>query len=96
MRGMTIIAWIVLGLLAGWLGKVIMPGKDPGGLMVQLGLGVGGAFLGGFLWTMIGGKSLETKGIFPELPDILIATAGAVILLFLYRVMKKKKASKKD
>ncbi|MGJ8726306.1 MAG: GlsB/YeaQ/YmgE family stress response membrane protein [Roseibacillus sp.] len=91
----TVIAWIVMGLLAGWLGKLIMPGKDPGGLMVQLGLGVAGAFLGGFLWTQLTNGKMETSGFLPGLGDVLIATVGAVILLAIYRLIKKKKGSTK-
>ena len=82
-----------MGLLAGWLGKIIMPGKDPGGLLVQLGLGVAGAFLGGFLWTKLTGGKLVTGGFLPGPGDVLIATAGAVILLVIYRVLVKKKKS---
>lgn len=84
-----------MGLLAGWLGKLIMPGKDPGGLMVQLGLGVAGAFLGGFLWTQLTNGKMETSGFLPGLGDVLIATVGAVILLAIYRLIKKKKGSTK-
>ncbi|MDQ8190641.1 GlsB/YeaQ/YmgE family stress response membrane protein [Roseibacillus persicicus] len=95
---MSIIAWTVMGLLAGWLGKVIMPGKDPGGLLVQLALGVGGAFLGGFLWTAITGGKMTTRGFLPGLGDVLIATVGAVIILAIYRFVKSKRggSSKKD
>ena len=84
-----------MGLLAGWLGKVIMPGKDPGGLLVQLGLGVAGAFLGGFLWTQLTGGKLVTGGFLPGLGDVLIATVGAVILLVIYRLIVKKKGQPK-
>ncbi len=88
----TIIAWIVLGLVAGWLGKLIMPGEDPGGLPIQLGLGIGGAFLGGFLWKLLGGTAVSTVGVLPGLGDILVATVGAVILLAIYRFVKKQKS----
>ena len=80
-----------MGLVAGFLAKVIMPGKDPGGLLVQLGLGVAGAFIGGFLWTQVTGGTMETGGFLPGLGDVLIATAGAVILLVIYRIIVKKK-----
>lgn len=85
-----------MGLLAGWLAKVIMPGKDPGGLLVQLLLGVGGAFLGGYLWKLLTGGTMKTGGFLPGLGDVLIATAGAVILLMVYRFLNKKKGSSKD
>ena len=93
---MAIIAWTVMGLLAGWLAKVLMPGKDPGGLFIQLALGVGGAFLGGFLWTQLTGGKMETRGFLPGLGDVLIATVGAFIILGIYRFIKSKKGSSKE
>ncbi len=51
---MGIIAWIVLGLIAGLLAKFIMPGNDPGGIIITICLGIGGALVGGFLATQLG------------------------------------------
>ncbi len=82
---MGILTWIFLGLVAGALAKFIMPGKDPGGLFLTTGLGVLGAVIGGFLGSFIGlGKvtSFDLGGIF-------IATAGAVVVLVLWRILKK-------
>jgi uncharacterized membrane protein YeaQ/YmgE (transglycosylase-associated protein family) len=51
---MGIIAWIVVGLIAGALGKLIMPGDDPGGFIVTILLGIVGAFIGGFVTNLLG------------------------------------------
>jgi uncharacterized membrane protein YeaQ/YmgE (transglycosylase-associated protein family) len=77
----AIIGWIIIGLIAGALGKLIMPGDDPGGIIVTILLGIAGAVVGGFLAGLIG---LGGGGI---LWTILVATLGAIILLLLYRAL---------
>ena len=77
----AIIGWIIIGLIAGALGKLIMPGDDPGGIIVTILLGIAGAIVGGFLASLIGlggGGTLWT---------IVIATLGAIILLAIYRAI---------
>jgi uncharacterized membrane protein YeaQ/YmgE (transglycosylase-associated protein family) len=76
----AIVGWIVIGLIAGALGKLIMPGDDPGGIIVTILLGIGGAVVGGFLAGLIGlgGGPLWT---------IVVATLGAIILLAIYRAI---------
>jgi uncharacterized membrane protein YeaQ/YmgE (transglycosylase-associated protein family) len=85
---MGIISWIFLGLVAGALAKFIMPGKDPGGFFVTIAIGVVGAILGGFLGSFIGLGKIESF----DLGGIFIATAGALLLLIVYRIAKKKQA----
>ena len=82
---MDFLAWVVVGLVAGVLGKFIMPGKDPGGILITILLGVAGAFVGGFVGTRLGLGAVN--GI--NVVSILLATGGAVILLLLYRLVKK-------
>ena len=82
---MNILAWIFLGLIAGALAKWLMPGRDGGGWIVTILLGVAGAFVGGYLGSLIG---VGTTGEF-SLASILTATAGAFVLLFIYRLLKK-------
>lgn len=82
---MGFISWIVLGLIAGVLAKVLMPGKDPGGFIITILLGVGGAFVGGWVGTQLGIASFNGF----TLQGILVATGGAVLLLALYRVLRK-------
>ncbi len=84
---MGIFAWVALGLLAGFLAKFIMPGKDPGGLLVTMLLGIGGALVGGFIGTQFLGFG-DISGF--DLRSLAIAVGGAVLLLFLYRLLMQK------
>ncbi len=76
-----IIWWIIVGAIAGALGKLIMPGDDPGGFIVTILLGIAGAVVGGFLAGLIG---LGGGGF---IWTIIIATIGAIILLAIYRAI---------
>ena len=81
---MGILSWILLGLIVGALAKWIMPGDDPGGTIVTILLGIAGAFVGGFLATLIG---LGTVDGF-NLGSLLIAIGGSLLLLWVYRRMR--------
>jgi uncharacterized membrane protein YeaQ/YmgE (transglycosylase-associated protein family) len=83
---MGILSWILLGLIAGALAKFIMPGKDPGGIIVTILIGIAGAFVGGFLGSFVGLGKVESF----DLGGIIIATTGAIILLIIYRLIKKR------
>ena len=83
---MSWIIWIILGLVAGVLAKWIMPGRDPGGFIVTIILGIVGALVGGFLSVKLGFG--DVTGF--NLPSILIAVLGAMLLLFLYRMVKSR------
>ncbi len=80
---MGILAWIVVGLIAGALGKLIMPGDDPGGIIVTIIIGIVGAFVGGFVMNLLGFGTVSGFNIY----SILVATLGAVILLAIYRAV---------
>lgn len=83
---MGVIAWVVLGLIAGALAKWLMPGRDGGGWFVTMSLGIAGAFVGGYLGTLLGlGGGADGVNI----GSIVTATAGAFVLLFAYKVIKK-------
>ena len=82
---MGILSWIVMGLIVGVLAKFIMPGKDPGGIIVTILIGIAGAFVGGSIGSFFG---LGTVTGF-NLLSLLLATGGGIILLALYRVIKK-------
>jgi uncharacterized membrane protein YeaQ/YmgE (transglycosylase-associated protein family) len=84
--GMGIFSWILLGLIAGALAKFIMPGKDPGGIFVTILIGIVGAIVGGFLGSFIGLGKVESF----DLGGIFIATIGAIILLIVYRLLRKR------
>jgi len=77
-----IIAWIIIGLIAGGLGKLIMPGDDPGGIIVTILLGIAGAFVGGFIT-----QNLLGLGSGGFIWSIIVATLGAIILLVIYRLV---------
>ncbi len=79
---MGILSWIIVGLIAGILAKWIMPGRDPGGILVTILIGIVGAVIGGFLvGLVVPGDPIS--GI--NITTILVATLGAIILLALYR-----------
>jgi uncharacterized membrane protein YeaQ/YmgE (transglycosylase-associated protein family) len=86
---MGIIAWIVLGLIAGGLAKLIMPGRDPGGIIVTMLIGIAGALLGGFVFSLFGGGGVT--GL--NLGSIIVAIIGALILLALYRMVGGRRTS---
>ena len=83
---MGILAWILFGLIAGVIAKLIMPGEDPGGFIVTILIGVVGAMLGGAISTRLGYG--EVTGF--DLRSIAVATAGAILLLILYRLLRKR------
>lgn len=81
----TILGWIAIGLVAGVLGKIVMPGKDPGGIIVTILIGIAGALLAGFIaqsmgWVIVGGWQ-----------NYAAATGGAVILLAFYRLVMSRR-----
>ena len=80
---MGVISWIVVGLIAGLLAKLLMPGDDPGGLIITTILGMAGALVGGFLVGLLGGVGVTGFNIW----SVLVATLGAVILLAVYRAL---------
>ena len=87
---MGIIAFIILGLIAGWIAKALMPGNDPGGVIVTMIIGVVGALLGGFL----AGAIFDSKPLdeFFDISTWITAIVGAMILLFVYRMATGNRA----
>jgi uncharacterized membrane protein YeaQ/YmgE (transglycosylase-associated protein family) len=84
-----IIAWIVVGLIAGALAKWVMPGPDPGGIIVTILIGIAGAFVGGYLLQLLfGGPGVSRI----SLGSILTATLGAIVLLAVYRLITRRAA----
>lgn len=83
---MGILLWIAMGLFAGILAKWIMPGADPGGIVATMLIGIGGAIVGGMIGTMIGFGSVTGF----DFRSLVIATGGAVALLYGYRVFAPK------
>jgi uncharacterized membrane protein YeaQ/YmgE (transglycosylase-associated protein family) len=81
---MGILGWILFGLIVGALAKLVMPGKDPGGIIVTIVLGIVGAVVAGFLGKMLG---LYQEG---ETAGFIAAFLGAVLVLWIYRMIKKR------
>ncbi len=78
-----IISWIVIGIIAGILGKLIMPGRDPGGFLIAVVIGMAGAVIGGFVLRLLGGVGVTGFNLW----SIVVATLVAVILLAIYRLI---------
>ena len=85
---MGLIAWIVVGLIAGLLGKLVLPGDGRGGVIVTMLIGMAGALVGGFVVGLVGGTGATGFNIW----SILVATLGAIILLALYRLIARRAA----
>jgi uncharacterized membrane protein YeaQ/YmgE (transglycosylase-associated protein family) len=86
---MGILAWIVLGLVAGALAKFIMPGRQGGGIILTIVLGVVGALVGGFLGAQVLGLG-DISGF--DLRSMAIAVGGALLVLLLYGLVARARA----
>lgn len=82
---MGILTWVIFGLIAGVIAKLIMPGKDPGGFIITILLGIAGALVGGFIGSALGFGSVDGFNF----GSFIIAVLGAILLLWIYRVIKK-------
>jgi uncharacterized membrane protein YeaQ/YmgE (transglycosylase-associated protein family) len=78
---MSIIGWIFFGLVVGIVGKLLMPGRDPGGFILTILLGIAGALLGGFIGRALG---LYREG---EPAGFIMAIIGSIVLLVIYRLV---------
>ena len=76
---LTLLSWIFFGLIVGVIAKFLMPGRDPGGFLVTIGIGIAGAFIGGFLARLVGWYGPQQQA------GYLMSIAGAILLLWLYR-----------
>ena len=84
---MGILSWILVGLIAGVLAKIAMPGPDPGGIILTIVIGIVGALIGGFVVNNL----LEGPNVTGfNLTSILVATLGSVILLAVYRLVTRR------
>jgi uncharacterized membrane protein YeaQ/YmgE (transglycosylase-associated protein family) len=85
---MGIDSWIVIGLIAGFLGKRIMPGSGPGGFIIAVLIGMAGASIGGFIVRLLDGTGVTGFNVW----SILVTTLGAIVLLFLYGLVARRAA----
>ncbi|HAG83745.1 MAG TPA: GlsB/YeaQ/YmgE family stress response membrane protein [Cyanobacteria bacterium UBA12227] len=91
---MDIIAWLVLGLIAGALAKLIYPGQQGGGIFATIGLGILGALVGGYLGQILLGSSsaaAASAGAL-SLPSIFFAVLGAMLLIFIWGLFTRRTA----
>ena len=86
---MNIIAWLILGLIAGAIAKAIYPGNQGGGIFATIGLGILGSLVGGWLGSTLLG--ISTSGAF-SIPGILFAVIGALILIFIWGLVTRRAA----
>jgi uncharacterized membrane protein YeaQ/YmgE (transglycosylase-associated protein family) len=87
-----IIGWILLGLFAGAIAKLILPGDDPGGIIVTTLIGIAGALVGGFIASALGIGDLDE---FFDIGTWLIAIGGALLLLVVYRMFTGRTAARR-
>jgi uncharacterized membrane protein YeaQ/YmgE (transglycosylase-associated protein family) len=84
---MNIIAWILVGLIGGALAKLLMPGNDPGGIILTIVLGIAGALLGGFISVALGiGNGVDDF----DIGTILLSVLGAMLILGAYRLVRRE------
>ena len=82
---MGILSWILMGLIVGIIAKFLLPGKDPKGCIITILLGIGGAFVGGFIGSRLGWGTFTGF----NLKSMLLAVGGAMVLLVIFRILKK-------
>jgi uncharacterized membrane protein YeaQ/YmgE (transglycosylase-associated protein family) len=84
---MAILSWIVFGIVVGIIAKLLMPGKDPGGIIVTMLLGIAGSLIGGFIGrAFTGGSPGQSAGA-----GYIMSIIGAIILLAIYRMMVRRR-----
>jgi uncharacterized membrane protein YeaQ/YmgE (transglycosylase-associated protein family) len=84
MIGMGLISWIILGAIAGWLASIIMGSDDRQGCIVNMVVGIIGAFIGGLIMNFIGGQGVTGFNLW----SLLVAVLGAVVLLAIARIFR--------
>jgi uncharacterized membrane protein YeaQ/YmgE (transglycosylase-associated protein family) len=85
---MGILWTLIIGLVVGAVAKLIMPGRDPGGIIVTMLIGVAGALLAGFLGRALGWYADPGQG-----PGIIASVIGAIVLLWLYRIFTRRRGT---
>lgn len=86
---MSILAWIVLGLIAGAIAKFLMPGRDPGGFFITILIGIVGAIIGGFIGSALGVGDVTGLNLW----SIVLAILGSIVLLVVYRMVTGRRTT---
>jgi uncharacterized membrane protein YeaQ/YmgE (transglycosylase-associated protein family) len=87
----AIIGWIIFGVIAGAIAKLLMPGRDPGGFIVTMLIGIAGAVVGGFVGRALWGSTGVNDW---SIGSFALAIAGAVLLLAIYRMLAGRRSGK--
>jgi len=88
---MNIIAWVVLGILAGAIAKAIYPGAQGGGFLTTMILGIVGAFVGGSLFTLVQTGTLQLTATGLSIPGVFVAVLGAMIAIYVWGLMNRSR-----
>lgn len=89
----SLLIWLVLGFLAGYVAKLVMPGADGGGLILTTILGILGAVVGGFIGTMVGYPMISNfNNIGNSIPSFISSIIGAIVVLAIYRLASGRRA----
>lgn len=83
---MSVLGWIVLGLITGAIAKFLMPGKDPGGLIATVLIGIAGAMIGGWAGTRLGFGTVTGF----DIGSLALSIGGAIFLLIVYRIVRRR------
>ncbi len=89
---MNIIAWIILGLIAGAIAKAIYPGSQGGGILGTMALGIIGAFVGGSLFSLLNTGTINFAAASLSIPGVFVAVIGAIIAIFLWGLLTRRAA----
>lgn len=89
---MNIIAWIILGLIAGAIAKAIYPGHQGGGILATMILGIIGAFVGGSLYSLLANGTLQLTATSLSIPGLLLAIVGAILAIFIWGLITRRTA----
>jgi uncharacterized membrane protein YeaQ/YmgE (transglycosylase-associated protein family) len=90
---MHILFWIIVGIIAGALAKMVVPGEGPGGILGDLIIGIVGAVVGGWVFNFFGSAGAGAASSYSYIWSTLVAFVGAVILLFIFRAITTRRTS---
>ncbi|MEA5581156.1 GlsB/YeaQ/YmgE family stress response membrane protein [Nodularia harveyana UHCC-0300] len=89
---MNIIAWAILGILAGAIGKAIYPGSQGGGILSTMILGIIGAFLGGSIFTLLQTGQIQLTAATLSIPGLFVAVIGSIIAIYLWGLFTNRRS----
>ncbi|MBE9199175.1 MULTISPECIES: GlsB/YeaQ/YmgE family stress response membrane protein [unclassified Nodularia (in: cyanobacteria)] len=89
---MNLIAWAILGLLAGAIGKAIYPGSQGGGILSTMILGIIGAFVGGSVFTLLQTGTLQLTAASLSIPGLFVAVIGSIIAIYLWGLFTSRRS----